>query len=67
LAGETEVLGEIPPQRHFVRHKSRLTRPGIEPGHRGGKPATNCVSYGAALSLVYKLLTCFLPFHMNLK
>jgi hypothetical protein len=32
LVGETEVLGENPPQRHFVHHKSHLTRPGIEPG-----------------------------------
>jgi hypothetical protein len=32
LAGETEVLGENLPQRHFVHHKSYMTRSGFEPG-----------------------------------
>jgi hypothetical protein len=43
FTGETELLGINLPQRHFVHHKSHMTRT----GRRGGKPATNSLSYGA--------------------
>jgi hypothetical protein len=45
LAGETEVLGENLPQRHFCPSQNPTCPPGFEPG----KPATNRLSYGAAL------------------
>jgi hypothetical protein len=48
LGGETEVLGENLPWRHFVYHKFHLPDLGANPGRRGGKPATNRFSYGAA-------------------
>jgi hypothetical protein len=49
IGGEAEVLGENLPQCHFVHHKSHMTWPGANPGHRPGKPATNRLSYGTAL------------------
>jgi hypothetical protein len=53
LVGETEGLGENLPQRHFCPSQNPTWRdPGLNPGRRGGKPATNRVSYGAALLLV---------------
>jgi hypothetical protein len=50
LAGETEVLGGNLPQRHFYpSQNSTLPEPGLNPGRRGGTPATNLLSYGAAI------------------
>jgi hypothetical protein len=49
LGGETEVLGENLPQRHFCQSQNPTwPEPGLNPGRRGGKPATNRLSYGAA-------------------
>jgi hypothetical protein len=49
LVGETEVLGENLPQRHFcLSQNPTRPDPSLNPGRRGGKPATNRLSYGAA-------------------
>jgi hypothetical protein len=55
LAGETEVLGENLPQRHFCPSQNPTwPDPGLNPARRGGKPATNRLSYGAAKSTTYQ-------------
>jgi hypothetical protein len=55
LAGETEVLWENLPQRHFCPSQNP-TWPDLvlNPGRRGGKPASNRLSYGAALIVCWK-------------
>jgi hypothetical protein len=61
FAGETEVLGEnlpqllCPPQ---IPHDQTQAR---TPGRRGGKPATNRLSYGAAVSGQFYALTTLPP------
>jgi hypothetical protein len=56
LAVETEVLGENLPHRHFCPSQTPRAQPGLNPGRRGGKPATNRLSYGAAHSFGYSRL-----------
>jgi hypothetical protein len=59
LAGETEVLGENLPQRHFCPSQNPTwPDPGLNPGRRGGKPATNSLSYGAAYCSHSLVLEC---------
>jgi hypothetical protein len=46
LAGETEVLGENLPQCHFcLSQNPTWPDPSLNPGRRGGKPATGLTSY----------------------
>jgi hypothetical protein len=50
LTGESEVLGENLPQRHFCPSQNPTwPGPGLNQGRRADKPATNRLSYGAAL------------------
>jgi hypothetical protein len=60
-AWETEVLGEYLPQRHFCPSQNPTwPDPSLNPGCRGGKPATNLLSYDAAqLTLAHALVFSF--------
>jgi hypothetical protein len=50
IAGETEELWENLPQHHFVPPQIPHDQVRFRtPDRSGGKPATNCLSYGVAL------------------
>jgi hypothetical protein len=52
LAGETEVFGENLPQRHFCPSQNPTwPDPVMNPGRRGGKPATNRLRAGRIRSI----------------
>jgi hypothetical protein len=64
LTGETEVLGENLPQRHFFHHKIPHDQTRARtPDRSSGKPANNRLSYGAATG---KLQKCVLHFGFEL-
>jgi hypothetical protein len=64
LAGETEVLGENLSQRHFcLSQNPTWPDPGLNPGRRGGKPATNRLSYDAA-KYTCKVAMCLINYHV---
>jgi hypothetical protein len=56
MVGETEVLRENLPQRHLCPSQNPTWPDScLNAGRRGGKPATNHLSYGAALTRVVTL------------
>jgi hypothetical protein len=64
LAGETEVLRENLPRGHFCpSQNSTWPGPVLNPGRRGGKPATNRLSYGAAHALSFRV--CHFDGHLS--
>jgi hypothetical protein len=60
LAGEPQVLEENLPQRHFCPSQNP-TRPDpvLNPSRRGGKPATNRLSYGAAFLFFFVIFPTY--------
>jgi hypothetical protein len=62
LAGETEIIGENLPHRDYCPSQNPTwPDPGLNPGSRGGKPATNRLSYGAAQGRLLGVFE-YLPF-----
>jgi hypothetical protein len=54
LAGETEVLGENQPRRHFCPSQNPTwPDPGLNPGRSCEKLATNRLNYGAAFVQIF--------------
>jgi hypothetical protein len=61
LAGETDMLGEKTcPSATLSTINPTLPEPGFNPGLRGGKPATNRLSYSMAFRLRYWNLMSFI-------
>jgi hypothetical protein len=57
IAGETEVLGENLPQRHFVPPQIPHDQVWFRtPDRSGGRPATNRLSYGTAIATLLKIV-----------
>jgi hypothetical protein len=68
LAGETEIPGENWPQGHFCPSQNPTwPDPGLNPGRRGGKPATNRLNYGAASPFLsyFQVCACFITMFIN--
>jgi hypothetical protein len=53
LQGKPKFSEKTCPSANFIRHKIPSAHPGLNPGRRGGKPATNRLSYGAAKTTSY--------------
>jgi hypothetical protein len=68
VAGKTEVLGENLPNATLSTINSTCLDPVLNPGLRGGKPATNRLRYGAAYSVLTwqrNLIDCCLGIHYS--
>jgi hypothetical protein len=64
LTGETEVLGTCTSATLSTINPT-WTDPGSNPGLRGGRPATNRLSHGTALSLLSLLVSMFATYFQD--